>query len=77
MAVFIMPPAPVTATFNGDITQKLDATVSSTSTLVANTASTILAVDATATLGKKIYSIVNTFYYCHCQGSVRTYSYRY
>jgi hypothetical protein len=61
MAVFIMPPAPVTATFNGDITQKkLDATVSSTSTLVANTASTILAVDATATLGKKIYSIVNT-----------------
>lgn len=61
MAVFIMPPAPVTATFNGDITQrKLDTTSTSTSTLVANTASTILALDATATLGKKIYSIVNT-----------------
>lgn len=56
---FIITP-PVTA-FNGDITQrKLDAIVSSTSTLVANTASNILAADATATLGKKIYSIANT-----------------
>lgn len=59
MGFLITPPA--TATFNGDITQKkLDTTVSSTSTLVANTASTILASDGTATLGKKIYSIVNT-----------------
>ena len=57
---FLITP-PVTNTFNGDVTQrKLDATVSSTSTLVANTASTILAVDATATLGKNIYSIANT-----------------
>lgn len=57
---FLITP-PVTATFDGDITQKkLDTTVSSTSTLVANTASIILDADGTATLGRKIYSIVNT-----------------
>ncbi|SKB11187.1 hypothetical protein PL11201_490081 [Planktothrix sp. PCC 11201] len=57
---FLITPPPVSV-FDGNVTQlKLDSTVSSTSTLIANTASTLIPLDGTATNGRKIYSIVNT-----------------
>ena len=58
MGFLITPPQ--TASFNGDITQKkLSVTINDIVSLTANIASTLLDEDATATLGKKIYSINN------------------